>query len=204
MSKPVQRPKKEVIKKAATPKKKAATAKAGRAESQASTAEPSVNRDKQVQFYERAMELFHAGDFATAKDAFEAAIAGPSREMAHSARVYQRVCERRLGVGEVKLPTPEDHYNYAITLINRRQLDSAFQHLEEALETKPNADHIHYALALTYGLQGKFERAATHLVRAIEIEPKNRNIARNDIDFESFSGAPPIRAVLYPERKSPE
>jgi hypothetical protein len=42
---------------------------------------------------------------------------------------------------------------------------------------------VHYALALAQALGGDIDSARNHLARAIELEPRNRLIARQDADF---------------------
>ena len=120
--------------------------------------------------------------------------------MAHTARMHATACERRLSTGETSLKTPEEQYNFAVSLINRRQPAKAEEYLLKALDRLPNADHVHYALAISYGWQGKLEDAARHLKSAIALDSKNRTVARNDPDFESFSKTPEIAAILHPER----
>ena len=179
------------------------TTRSKRRDMEKTSPEQTLTRMKQSSLYEKAMKLFHAGDFAKAKSIFDEAVTGPNREMAHSARVHRTVCERRLARTEMDLPTPDDHYDYAVTLINRRELDQARQHLEQALERIKDGDHVHYALALCHGLKGDVENATAHLKRAIEIQPRNRTAARNDPDFQAFAGQPQVRALLYPERTGP-
>ena len=41
-----------------------------------------------------------------------------------------------------------------------------------------------------------------NLRRAIELEPRNRIIARQDADFAPLANQPPFDALLYPEKKS--
>ena len=160
----------------------------------------TLTKQKQSSLYERAMKSFHAGDFAKAAEILPAVTDGPNREMAHSARMYQTVCERRLSALEPQLSTAEEHYDYAIALINRRQIQEARQHLLEALERSPDGDHVHYALALCYGLEGQVDAAATHLQRAVALNPGNRTAARNDPDFAPFADAPPVSAILFSGR----
>ena len=65
----------------------------------------------------------------------------------------------------------------------------------------PGADHIHYALALAQALGGDFPAAYENLRRAIELEPRNRIIARQDADFAQLANQPPFDRLLYPEKK---
>jgi hypothetical protein len=66
----------------------------------------------------------------------------------------------------------------------------------------PGADHIHYALSLAQALSGDHVNAHLNLKRAIELEPRNRLIARQDADFAPLANQPPFDALIYPEKKS--
>jgi tetratricopeptide (TPR) repeat protein len=166
-----------------------------------SALEPALTKERQVALYEKAMKLFHAGELDQAIAAFEQVIGGPSKEIAHSARIHQTACRKRLAAREPVLSSPGDHYDYGVALINRGELDEALKHLRQALEAIENGDHIHYALALCYGLKGDVESAARHLRRAIELEPRNRVAARNDPDFQPLLTRPEIRDLVQLERK---
>lgn len=157
---------------------------------------PSMTREKQTALFDKAVALFNAGQLRKAMDAFDSVTGGESAEVAHAARMYRAVCERRLAAGEVKLATPEEHYDYAIALINQRELGAAQDHLNKALRGLPDGDHVHYALAICHGLQGEMAEAAEHLSTAIELEPRNRAAARHDADFVHFASAPEIAAIL--------
>jgi tetratricopeptide (TPR) repeat protein len=154
--------------------------------------------EEQADAFERAMRLFHARDYANARDVFETAAKGPVAAMAHTARVHAKMCEMRLNQAQPQFETAEDHYNYAVSLINMRRLADAEKHLTKALELYPNADHLHYALALTHGLQGDFEGAHRHMKRAIDLQPRNRALARNDPDFTELIRRGSLRELLYP------
>jgi tetratricopeptide (TPR) repeat protein len=159
--------------------------------------EKPVTSTEQSKYYEKAIQHFHATDFAKAKALFEKAGEGPVREVAHAARLHARMCEQRLARPAPALRTLEDYYNYSIALMNRGELDSAEEHLRRALAQDPAADHIYYALALCRGLKGDFEGASAHLKRAIELQPRNRMIARNDPDFAEISHHPALRELLF-------
>ena len=113
------------------------------------------------------------------------------------------MCDRRLQPHvTVTLGTAEEYYNYGVALINLRNLTEARSHLEKALEMSPSADHVHYALALAQALAGDVANAQQNLERAIELEPRNRLIARQDADFAPLANQPPFDAILYPEKKN--
>ena len=117
--------------------------------------------------------------------------------MAHSARLHVRMCDQRLAKESPALTTAEDHYNFAVTLMNRRDFQAARRHLEEALRmSSDGGDHLHYLLALCLGSLGDLEGASRHLKRAIEIHPRNRAMARSDPDFAELAHRPGIHELL--------
>jgi tetratricopeptide (TPR) repeat protein len=159
-----------------------------------------LNEKQQAELFDRAMKLFHSADYGAARRLFEAAAGGPVRDMAHSAHLHAVMCTRRTAAREPLLQTPDEHYDYAITLINERRFALAERHLAEAIAKTPDADHVHYAMALCRGLAGDLRGAYRHLRRAIEIQPRNRVAARNDSDFASIAQLSPLFELLYPER----
>ena len=165
-------------------------------------AEPSAPPDErqQAELFDRAVKLFHLGGYGAARGLFERAALGPISAMAHSAQLHSAMCARRVVAHEPSLATPEEHYDYAIALINERRFPEAERHLGEAAARVPDADHVHYALALCSGLSGDLRGACRHLRRAIEIQPRNRLAARNDPDFAGIAQLSPLFEVLYPER----
>lgn len=163
----------------------------------------SAAADAREQFsaFEAAMKQFHGRQMAKARELFERAAAGPERDVANRARLHMAMCDRRLQQEPVNLQSAEDYYNYGVALINTRKLPEARQNLEKALAMTPQADHVHYALALAQALGGDLETARGHLARAIELEPRNRLIARQDADFAPLARHPMFDALLYPEKK---
>ena len=159
------------------------------------------NAQKQLAVFEAAAKLFHARSFAQAKELFEQAARGPERDVAHRAQAHADMCARRLERPSPKLETAEDFYNYGVALFNTGKIAEARDNLTKALVMAPNADHIHYALGLAQALSGDLDRAYENLKRAIEIEPRNRIIARQDADLAPLAGQPPFSGLLYPEKK---
>lgn len=152
--------------------------------------------------FDSAIKLFHARRFEQARELFTAAAAGPERDVAQRARLHIAMCDRRLQQGSPNLSSAEEYYNYGVALINTRNLLEARASLEKALELAPNTDHIHYALALAQALSGDFAMAHQNLKRAIELEPRNRAIARQDADFAPLANLHPFDTLLHPEKKS--
>jgi tetratricopeptide (TPR) repeat protein len=165
-------------------------------------AQQPLNSQKQLASFEAAMKLFHERKLKEARELFLQAAQGPERDVSHRARLHATMCDRRLQEATVSLRTSEDYYNYGVALLNTRQIDEARTHLERALEMSPEADHVFYALAAAQALSGDANGAHEHLKRAIELEPRNRLMARQDGDFASLAGQPPFQALLYPEKKN--
>ena len=160
-----------------------------------------ADSNHQLTSFEAAMKLFHARKLREARELFVIATKGPERDVAQRASLHIAMCDRRLEKPPVELGSAEDYYNYGVALINTRNFGEARSHLERGIEIAPNADHIHYALALARALGGDHGGAYESLKRAIDLEPRNRTIARQDADFASIASQPPFDALLYPEKK---
>jgi tetratricopeptide (TPR) repeat protein len=167
----------------------------------AAVAAQPPSSQKQLGAFEAAMKLFHARKLKEAREHFLRAVEGPGRDVAQRARLHVAMCDRRLQQATVHLGSAEDYYNYGVALINARHVAEARTHLEKALQIAPGSDHIHYALALAQALAGDLASAHENLKRAIELEPRNRIIARQDTDFAPLANQPPFDALLYPEKK---
>jgi tetratricopeptide (TPR) repeat protein len=110
------------------------------------------------------------------------------------------VCERRTNHAELSLDTAEDHFNYGVERMNARDIERALHHLGQALEKQPQGDHILYTLALCCGIAGDGDGACENLKRAIELEPRNRILARQDPEFAVLvPQVPGLRALLAAE-----
>jgi tetratricopeptide (TPR) repeat protein len=166
------------------------------------TTKPSDPAKEQSTAFEQATAAFHGKDFGKAKTLFLEAAKGPAVELAHSAQMHIRMCERRLGAGQSEIKSPEEFYTLGISLINRGEYEGATKALESALQRQPDTDHYHYAMALCAGHRGDITQAALHLRKAIELQPANRIAALNDADFHTIAQQAPIRELLNSERSS--
>jgi len=195
-------------KKSPVPAKPAATAKA-RVVSAAKPATPSKvaaapNKpsaaELQLKAYENAVRLFSAGKLAEALLSFQQATSGPASHVADKARTYAEVCRRRTAHIELRFESVEDHFNYGVSRLNVRDVEVARKHFSRALSMDPRADHVLYTLALCCGLDGDGDGACANLKRAIDIDPRNRILARQDPEFLALAAQiPGIRALLSPE-----
>ena len=157
---------------------------------------------KQIETYEAAMKLFHARQLKEARELFLLAAEGGERDIAQRCRLHIAMCDRRLPRETVEAGTAEEHYNYGVALLNTRNVVEARAHLEKALLLSPGTDHIHYALALAQGLTGDLAAAYENLSRAIALDPRNRQLARQDADFSPMAAQPAFHALLYPDKKT--
>ena len=153
----------------------------------------------QTERFNRAMALFHARDFRKARDLFAQASEGPAKEIVFAAKSHLRMCEQRLERSAPKPETPEDYYTLGVALTNARRLDEARHAFEQALRSR-EADHYHYGLSVCLALSGDADAAARHLSRAIELQPTNRTVARNDSDLAPYLQLPVIQAALNAAR----
>jgi|HubBroStandDraft_4_1064222.scaffolds.fasta_scaffold286494_1 tetratricopeptide (TPR) repeat protein len=155
----------------------------------------------QMESFEEAMRLFHARQFQQARECFLQAARGADRAVSHRAGLHARICEQRLDSTGPMPATPEEHYNYAVTMINSRDLAAAQKHLKAALDADPAADHVLYALAACQCLGGDLQAAYENLKRAIDLQPRNRLAARQDPDFAAMAQHPAFTRLLHPDRK---
>jgi tetratricopeptide (TPR) repeat protein len=163
---------------------------------------PTVSAAKvQLQTFAHAIQFLHQRNYREAKEWFEKARLGPSREVGANAATHVRMCERRLAAPPPEPKSPDEHYNYAVALINLRNLAPARQHLETALQMEPRADHVHYAMAVVRALSGDSSGAYDSLKRAIELQPHNRMVARQDSDFHEIGKNPRFSGLLYPGKE---
>jgi len=156
----------------------------------------------QIQALEQGLRLFRDQRFAEARPHFESAAAGPQAPVRLTAKTHLSVCERRTQRPALALETADDHYNYGVERLNARDLPAARKHLEIALALRPGSEYILYAFAGALALSGDVAGAYENLKRAIEIQPRNRNAARQDPDFASIVHSPLFVQLFHPERSS--
>jgi tetratricopeptide (TPR) repeat protein len=160
--------------------------------------EPPSPAEMQLKLYEHAVQLFSQRKFADACDLFVQVAKGPAPHIADKARSYVQICERRTNNAEVSLATAEDHFNYGVERLNARDVEQARHHLSRALAMQPDADHVLYTIALCCGFAGDGTGACENLKRAIDLEPKNRILARQDPEFSALAAQfPNLRALLF-------
>ena len=99
----------------------------------------------------------------------------------------------------LSFPTPEEHYDYAISQLNTGYYEEAREQFSSILSSHPNADYAFYGLAVLEAITGRVQDCLNNLARAIELNPKNRVQARVDNDFQNMVDDPRFTELLYPE-----
>jgi tetratricopeptide (TPR) repeat protein len=164
---------------------------------------PVVERPKPfaaaIRAYETGIRLMYAEDFQKAIKCFNDLIAAypDEAEIQASARARIQACAMRLEQrGRKVLRSADDHYNVGVALMNRSELDSAAGHFQSALKLAPKSDHVLYALAAVYALQGKSPEAVGFLKQSIHRRSENRYQAAADADFARIGDDPAFQELL--------
>lgn len=151
-------------------------------------AEKRASYQEAVRLYEAGLAALQRREFGAAGQALRQVIEQfpDERELHDRARLYLRVCDRQ---SEPSPPPPRtlDERIYAATVaLNAGDPAPALRHLQSAVAEAPDHDHVQYMLAVAHALRGETEPALDYLRRAIELNPDNRMLARQEADFESL------------------
>lgn len=171
------------------PRTASAKPRAGGAE-----APPRVFQD-----YQTALELMQDNKFDKARALFDKILRDAPPELVERVRIYQNVCDRRSARSSLRFATPEEQYDYAISLLNAGNFEDARDQFDSIFAAHPDSSFAHYGVALLNSMTGQNEEALEHLARAIELNPALRIQARTDPDFIDMVDDPRFTELLYPE-----
>ncbi len=150
--------------------------------------------------YETAVRLLHEGKYDKAHVAFEKLLAVSPPDFADRIRMYLDTCVKHaLKKKDSELTTPEEHYDYAISLLNDGNYEDAREHLNQIVSTHTTADYAFYGLAVLASMTGDAHKCLDHLTEAIRLNMLNRIQARSDSDFQDMADDPRFTELLYPE-----
>ena len=152
-----------------------------------------------VENYEAALRAIQERKFDRAKGLLQKVIDGPSTELADRAAVHLKLCLQQVARASTAFKTPEEHYDFAVSLMNQGKYEDARGHLEKILKQNAKADYALYGLAVLDCLTNKVEDSLRHLDQAISLNPALRFQARNDSDFQNLADDPRFTELLYPE-----
>ena len=152
-----------------------------------------------VQNYEAGLKAMQEHKFEKAKGLLEKIVTSGPRELADRARLHLNTCKQQLSATSSSFKTDEEHFDYAVSLMNGGHFDQAREHMEKILKHNPKADFAYYGLAVVDCLTGQVESSLKSLGEAIRLNPHNRYQARNDSDFQNMGDDPRFTELLYPE-----
>lgn len=152
-----------------------------------------------VQNYESGLRAMQEHKFDKAKGLFEKIVAGQVKELVDRACVHLNACNQQLEKVTTQFKSTEEHYDYAVSLMNLGDYVSAREHLDKLTKQAPKADFVAYGLAALDCLTGHVEDSLRHLDEAIRLNPTLRFQARNDSDFQNLAEDPRFTEMLYPD-----
>jgi tetratricopeptide (TPR) repeat protein len=152
-----------------------------------------------VQSYEAGLRAMQEHKYDKARGFLQKAMAGPSRELADRASVHLSGCIQQIERATTQFKNPEEHYDYAVSLMNVGDYVAAREHLEKLAKQNPKADYVTYGLAALDCLTGQAEESMRHLETAIGLNSALRFQARNDSDFNNLAEDPRFTELLYPD-----
>jgi len=153
-----------------------------------------------LQSYESGLRAMQEHKFDKAKPHFQKVVGGPSKELADRANVHLNTCNQHLErTSATQFKTPEEHFDYAVSLMNVGDYVSAREHLEKLLKQNAKADYVVYGLAALDCLTGHVEDSLRRLDEALRLNAQLRFQARNDSDFQNLAEDPRFTELLYPD-----
>ena len=157
-----------------------------------------------VASYESGLRALQERKFDKAKGHLQKVLAGPNKSLVDRAQVHLWTCDKHLETPTLQFKTTEEHYDYAVSLINAGDYVTAREHLDKLLKQDPHAEFVLYGLAALHCLTGHIEESLKTLNEAIQVKPSLRFQARNDTDFQNLAEDPRFTELLYPDPGSTE
>jgi tetratricopeptide (TPR) repeat protein len=168
------------------------------------TAKKSVAEDPRyaqaLQSYEAGLRAMQEHKFDKAKPYFQKVLASAIKELSDRATVHLNTCNQHLERSTTtQFKTAEEHFDFAVSLMNVGDYVTAREHLEKLLKQNAKADYVVYGLAALDCLTGHVEDSLRHLNEALRLNSQLRYQARNDSDFQNLAEDPRFTELLYPD-----
>jgi tetratricopeptide (TPR) repeat protein len=159
---------------------------------------PRPGHVEAVALYEEAVAALQAHDYSRASTILRSVLSRypEERELHERVRLYLNVCERHMAPRALSPSTPEERVFAATLAVNAGNYDEALEQLRAASDESPDHDHALYMLASVLALRDQVDEAVPVLLRAIELNPDNRSLARHDPDFEALRQYETVRIAL--------
>jgi tetratricopeptide (TPR) repeat protein len=151
-----------------------------------------------VALYEQGLTALQAHEYSRASTLLRSVLSSypEEKELHERVRLYLNICERQV-VPRTSTPrTPEERVFAATVAFNAGDYETALEQLREANKAAPDHDLALYMLAAVLALRNETDQAVPYLLRAIELNPENRAMARHDTDLESLRNNEQVRAAL--------
>ena len=140
-----------------------------------------------------------AGRYDGAQTAFDKMLAAGAGDMSDRVRMYSNACAMQMTKDDHAFANHEEHYDYAISLLNNGLYEDAREQFLLILKDNEKADYAFYGLAVLASMTGDSHTCLEHLTEAIRQNPRNRIQARADSDFQDMADDPRFTELLYPE-----
>jgi tetratricopeptide (TPR) repeat protein len=159
---------------------------------------PRPGHVEAVTLYQEGVAALQTHEYARASSLLRSVIARypDERELHERVRLYLNVCERHMAPRAASPTTPEERVFAATLAVNAGKFDEALEHLRTASNESPEHDHALYMLASVLALRDRIDEAVPFLLRAIELNPDNRTLAKHDPDLEPLREFDDVRVAL--------
>lgn len=155
--------------------------------------------EKELGEYQTALGWMQEGKYQKALPVLEKLSHEGPIELRERVQIYKTACERRAKSDGLTFDSPEEQYDYAISLLNTGLYEEARSQFSNILDCDHKADYAYYGLAILESMTGQAEPCLEHLAKSIELNPRNRIQARSDSDFQDMADDPRFTELLYPE-----
>ncbi len=152
-----------------------------------------------VKSYEEGLRALQERKFEKAKTSLQKVLGGADKALVDRAQVYIAACDHHLETLALHFKTPEEHFDYAISLMNTGDYVTAREHFDKLLKQEAKSDYVLYGMAALHCLTGHPEDSLRTLSEAIQANPALRFQARNDSDFQNLAEDPRFTELLYPD-----
>ena len=153
-----------------------------------------------LQSYEAGLRAMQEHKYDKAKPHFQKVVAGPAKELVDRASVHLNTCTQHLErSAATQFKSTEEHFDYAVSLMNVGDYVTAREHLDKLLKQSPKSDYVVYGLAALDCLTGHVEDSLRRLDESLRLNPQLRYQARNDSDFQNLAEDPRFTELLYPD-----
>ena len=153
-----------------------------------------------LQSYEAGLRAMQEHKYDKAKPHFQKVMAGSARELMDRASVHLNTCTQHLERSPAtQFKSTEEHFDYAVSLMNVGDYVTAREHLDKLLKQSPKSDYVVYGLAALDCLTGHVEDSLRRLDESLRLNPQLRYQARNDSDFQNLAEDPRFTELLYPD-----